>query len=201
MSYLGDTKLQTAQPVPLAMSVDLAHQLPHNEKASLHDRFYHQCEQRQGQGNCRGCKHRAHARKGASFKRALAFSGSLLALAFFVFVAMDDNLEFDLGPILGCMGPRSAPSNLGKRQSTGSDSGTSGNGQSVFVKNKFYLIVALVGLAVVLLLGICLSAWCCKESFENPLCCPCYLCACCGGLACLECIACGLCAEAVETVA
>jgi len=70
-----------------------------------------------------------------------------------------------------------------------------------------YLIVIFVGLFVVLILGIMLSAWCCKSefpfhtpqtpppqpqlnsnffffsgSFENPLCCPCYLCACCGGL-------------------
>lgn len=57
-----------------------------------------------------------------------------------------------------------------------------------------------------------------EGAFENPLCCPCYLCACCGGLgmsffagtghsveinnllflACLECIGCGLCAEAAE---
>ena len=55
---------------------------------------------------------------------------------------------------------------------------------------------------MVLILGIMLSAWCCRGqplcymwtilvkltlpllsgSFENPLCCPCYLCACCGGL-------------------
>ena len=57
---------------------------------------------------------------------------------------------------------------------------------------------------MVLVLGIMLAAWCCKGqlsvektkriiqphsrsflnigSFKNPLCCPCYLCACCGGL-------------------
>lgn len=64
-----------------------------------------------------------------------------------------------------------------------------------------YLIIIFVGLFVVLILGIMLSAWCCKGSsmqrrrqchrlnvhldtgaFQNPLCCPCYLCACCGGL-------------------
>ena len=61
-----------------------------------------------------------------------------------------------------------------------------------------------------------------SESFENPCCCPCYLCACCGGLgkllpylfnlfggvtdnlvflaACLDCIACGLCAEGYQAV-
>lgn len=68
---------------------------------------------------------------------------------------------------------------------------------NTFIHNKLYLIVIFVGLFVVLLLGIMLSAWCCRGSFDNPCCCPCYLCACCGGLACLECIACGLCAEAV----
>jgi hypothetical protein len=77
------------------------------------------------------------------------------------------------------------------------DDGSS-NGDSPFVKNKLYLIVILVGLFVVVILAIMLSFWCCKGAFENPLCCPCYLCACCGGLACLECIGCGLCAEGVD---
>lgn len=70
--------------------------------------------------------------------------------------------------------------------------------QSVFVKNKLYLVVAIVGLVVVVILAVMLSAWCCRGAFENPLCCPCYLCACCGGLACLECIGCGLCAEGAD---
>lgn len=73
---------------------------------------------------------------------------------------------------------------------------TSTSSSSPFVQNKLYLIVAIVGFVVVVILGIMLSAWCCRGSFENPLCCPCYLCACCGGLACLECIGCGLCAVA-----
>lgn len=76
---------------------------------------------------------------------------------------------------------------------------TTGNG-GTFTHNKLYLIVIFVGLLVVLVLGVMLSAWCCKGSFKNPLCCPCYLCACCGGLACLECIGCGLCAEGVEQI-
>ena len=45
-----------------------------------------------------------------------------------------------------------------------------------------YLIVIFVGLFLCLVLGVMLSAWCCRGSFENPLCIPCYLCACCGGL-------------------
>ncbi|KAH7345272.1 hypothetical protein B0J17DRAFT_624465 [Rhizoctonia solani] len=74
------------------------------------------------------------------------------------------------------------------------------NGDSPFVKNKLYLIVIFVGLFVCLILGILLAAWCCKGSFENPLCCPCYLCACCGGLACLQCISCGLCCEGIDQI-
>jgi len=77
----------------------------------------------------------------------------------------------------------------------GSGNGTTG---SAFTKHKLYLIVVFVGLLVVFILGVMLSAWCCRGAFENPLCCPCYLCACCGGLACLECIGCGLCAEGVD---
>ncbi|KAF8839234.1 hypothetical protein BDN67DRAFT_970375, partial [Paxillus ammoniavirescens] len=60
---------------------------------------------------------------------------------------------------------------LGKRQTSSS-----------FTNNKLYLIIIFVGLLLVLVAGIMLSFWCCKGSFENPLCCPCYLCACCGGL-------------------
>ncbi|KAL1659145.1 hypothetical protein GGF50DRAFT_65889 [Schizophyllum commune] len=87
-------------------------------------------------------------------------------------------------------------SHLMSRQTTGeSDSG------STFTDHKYYLIVIFVGLVVVIILGIMLSAWCCKGAFQNPLCCPCYLCACCGGLACLECIGCGLCAEGFEEMA
>ncbi|KAI1793693.1 hypothetical protein LXA43DRAFT_885059 [Ganoderma leucocontextum] len=86
-----------------------------------------------------------------------------------------------------------ALSGLMKRQSDGSTASS-----STFVNHKYYLIIIFVGLFLVVLAGICLSAWCCRESFENPLCCPCYLCACCGGLACLECIGCGLCAEGIE---
>jgi len=67
---------------------------------------------------------------------------------------------------------------------------------SIFTRNKLWLIVLIVGFVVLLILAIMLSACCCRGVFENPLCCPCYLCACCGGLACLECIGCGLCAAA-----
>ncbi|KIN99218.1 hypothetical protein M404DRAFT_1004895 [Pisolithus tinctorius Marx 270] len=82
------------------------------------------------------------------------------------------------------------PLSLVKRQS--SSSGSS------FTNNKLYLIVIFVGLFLVVIAAIMLSFWCCRGSFENPLCCPCYLCACCGGLACLECIGCGLCAAGLD---
>ncbi|KIM43911.1 hypothetical protein M413DRAFT_442977 [Hebeloma cylindrosporum] len=75
---------------------------------------------------------------------------------------------------------------------------TASGGESTFTKHKLYLIVIFVGLLVVVILAVMLSAWCCKGAFQNPLCCPCYLCACCGGLACLECIGCGLCAEGLS---
>ncbi|KAL0948358.1 hypothetical protein HGRIS_010941 [Hohenbuehelia grisea] len=73
--------------------------------------------------------------------------------------------------------------------------------QSPFISRKLYLIVIFVGLLVVIILAIMLSVWCCRGAFENPLCCPCYLCACCGGLACLECIGCGLCCEGIDELA
>ena len=74
---------------------------------------------------------------------------------------------------------------------------------SHYVNPKVYLIVIFVGLLVVVILAVMLSAWCCKGeqpqfllflscltkvyqkptgAFKNPCCCPCYLCACCGGL-------------------
>ncbi|KAJ7443576.1 hypothetical protein FB451DRAFT_1568660, partial [Mycena latifolia] len=68
-----------------------------------------------------------------------------------------------------------------KRAGTGDGSGST-DSESAFTKHKLYLIVIFVGLLVVLILGVMLSAWCCKGAFENPCCCPCYLCACCGGL-------------------
>jgi len=86
---------------------------------------------------------------------------------------------------------------VGKR-ALGARAASSGN--SSFLNNKLYIILIVVGLFLVLVFAIMLSAWCCRESFENPCCCPCYLCACCGGLACLDCIACGLCAEGYEAV-
>jgi len=81
---------------------------------------------------------------------------------------------------------------LGKRQTSSSGQ------QSSFTSKKLYLIIVFVGLFLVLIAAVMLSAWCCRGAFNNPLCCPCYLCACCGGLACLECIGCGLCAAGID---
>ncbi|KAF5376774.1 hypothetical protein D9757_009491 [Collybiopsis confluens] len=41
------------------------------------------------------------------------------------------------------------------------------SGNDSFVNNKFYLIVIFVGLFVVIMLAICLSAWCCKGNTTN----------------------------------
>ncbi|KAG0706975.1 hypothetical protein DFH29DRAFT_98217 [Suillus ampliporus] len=98
----------------------------------------------------------------------------------------------EVGDLLGALGLGHGHGiSLGKRQTTTSSS-------SSFTSNKLYLIIIFVGLFLVLLAAVMLSFWCCKGAFENPLCCPCYLCACCGGLACLECIGCGLCAAGLD---
>jgi len=140
-----------------------------------------------------------HDRHGRRLRRAAHFSFvSVVALALLLFVAFKCRLDQAL---FGS--PEVIHENIGsgleKRQSTGSTgSSSNGSSQGPFVKNKLYLIIVFVGLLICLILAVMLSAWCCKGAFKNPLCCPCYLCACCGGLACLECISCGLCAEGVE---
>ncbi|KIM71215.1 hypothetical protein PILCRDRAFT_758934 [Piloderma croceum F 1598] len=52
---------------------------------------------------------------------------------------------------------------LGARDTSGTDSGSS------FVNNKLYLIVVLVGLFLVLVFAIMLSAWCCRGMFTLRL--------------------------------
>ncbi|KAJ7442034.1 hypothetical protein FB451DRAFT_1440779 [Mycena latifolia] len=122
---------------------------------------------------------------------ALRCSASLVALAGFIaLLCFFDEGGADLSKIIGGLFQV-------KRTVTGDGSGST-NSESAFTKHKLYLIVIFIGLLVVIILGVMLSAWCCKGAFENPCCCPCYLCACCGGLVCLECIGCGWCAEGVE---
>ncbi|CAE7231690.1 unnamed protein product [Rhizoctonia solani] len=138
--------------------------------------------QSQSQGGCCG-KNKCHARRLRVLLPALLALLTIASLAIWLWCS--DGLG-DLSADVA--------SSLWKRQSSTS------SGESSFVKNKLYLIVIFVGLFVCLILAIMLSAWCCKSSFENPLCCPCYLCACCGGLACLECISCGLCCEGLDQI-
>ncbi|KDN42915.1 hypothetical protein RSAG8_06441, partial [Rhizoctonia solani AG-8 WAC10335] len=136
----------------------------------------------QSQGGCCG-KKKCHARRLRVLLPALLVILTLASLAIWLWCSDGMSDLADVG------------STLWKRQSSSASSG-----ESSFVKNKLYLIVVFVGLFVCLVLAIMLSAWCCKGSFENPLCCPCYLCACCGGLACLECIGCGLCCEGIDQI-
>ncbi|OJT09179.1 hypothetical protein TRAPUB_14389 [Trametes pubescens] len=137
---------------------------------------------------------RARSRRVVTALLLAVFSFALFLLASFLW-----NMAFNEGSWLGSLGLTedgsawSAVTGFVKRQAT-----DSGSGQNTFINRKYYLIVVFVGLFLVVLAAICLSAWCCRGSFENPLCCPCYLCACCGGLACLECIGCGLCAEGLD---
>ncbi|KII84954.1 hypothetical protein PLICRDRAFT_45809 [Plicaturopsis crispa FD-325 SS-3] len=126
--------------------------------------------------------HESHACRKASRLRRVLLPAllSVLALCAVLFVACMS----DAGDALGL--------GMGKRAEN-----TSGSGNTL-VDKKYYLIIVFVGLLLVVIFGVMLSAWCCRGSFENPLCCPCYLCACCGGLACLECVGCGLCAEGLD---
>ncbi|KAH9940041.1 uncharacterized protein BXZ73DRAFT_99036 [Epithele typhae] len=170
---------------------------PTHEKAHAHDQYVQLQFAEGGHADHRRCRcNKSPARR--------IWTGLSLALVsfllFLVFVALYDHF-FNGGALLASCGfteggnsaTWAAIGGFVKRQSTSDSS----NGNS-FVDNKLYLIVIFVGLFLVVLGGICLSAWCCKSSFQNPLCCPCYLCACCGGLACLECIGCGLCAEGFD---
>ncbi|KAG9083173.1 hypothetical protein FS749_006241 [Ceratobasidium sp. UAMH 11750] len=131
-------------------------------------------------------KNKCHARRLRTLIPALL---ALLAIAALSAWLMCSNMGMSAGDIAVDVG-----TGLWKRQnSSSSDDGP-------FVKNKLYLIVIFVGLVICVILAIMLSAWCCRGAFENPLCCPCYLCACCGGLACLECIGCGLCCEGMDQI-
>jgi len=139
------------------------------------------------------CQHR-HANSRSRLAWIIAI-GSMMLITLFAFVS---DLEF--GPdgfgygASGGMLKRGVEPTINAVDATTS----TGSGQSSFIRRKLYLIVVFVGLFVCIVLAVMLSAWCCKGAFKNPLCCPCYLCACCGGLACLECIGCGLCAEGLE---
>ncbi|RXW23727.1 hypothetical protein EST38_g2140 [Candolleomyces aberdarensis] len=145
------------------------------------------------------CPHRRACRSRRYFLPVVAVGiiFSLIALAMFSCMGTDFNAWLaGLTTGGGDLVRRAAEAGA----SAATDAGT-GSGNNPIVDKKYYLIIIFVGLVLVLFAGIMLSAWCCKGAFRNPLCCPCYLCACCGGLACLECIGCGLCAEGFEQLA
>ncbi|TBU25252.1 hypothetical protein BD309DRAFT_963935 [Dichomitus squalens] len=186
----------TSQPFATNAPVVAFHDR-NNEKACSHEDHGHQYAQLHD-SEARRCRcSRARSRRIAITILLAAFS--ILAL---LLVSCLWDAAFNEGSWLNALGfaddsSESAWMTIGslvKRQSDG----TSGSGGNTFVHNKLYLIVVFVGLVLVVLAAICLSAWCCRGAFENPLCCPCYVCAWCGGLACLECIGCGLCAEGID---
>lgn len=146
------------------------------------------CSECQCQGRQTRSSHGSHS----SRLRVLLFPALLTLLGLLAFLAL--SCAYSAGDLFGTLGTGIA-GDLARR-ATGDT--TTNNGP--FIDRKLYLIIIFVGIVVVIILGIMLSAWCCRGAFENPLCCPCYLCACCGGLACLECIGCGLCAEGLDQV-
>jgi len=171
-----------SQP-PSLQSMDLynAYHISLGEKRPVHQHIQGDgCESCEAQNSCRKRCHNSRFRR-----MLLPAAALLLTLVALMAVSCFTDLNFfDLG----------GDTLLKRATGDNSSNGT----ESTFTKNKLYLIVIFVGLLVVIILAVMLSAWCCKGAFENPLCCPCYLCACCGGLACLECIGCGLCAEGLS---
>ncbi|KAG2106157.1 uncharacterized protein F5147DRAFT_701245 [Suillus discolor] len=133
---------------------------------------------------CPSASHRA-CHKSRLRRIILPIALSLLSIGAFLIISHCS----EIGDLLEALGLNHGHVSgvLDKRQTTSS-----------FTSKKLYLIIIFVGLVLVLLAAVMLSFWCCKGAFENPLCCPCYLCACCGGLACLECIGCGLCAAGID---
>ncbi|KAI0824380.1 hypothetical protein BC628DRAFT_1322941 [Trametes gibbosa] len=165
------------------------------------------------ESNEKGCPHghnqdsiaarRRHC-EGARLRRVLiAFLLAILTFALLLFISFLWNAAFNEASWLSYLGLTDDGSGSAWTGMTGfvkRQAINNGTGENTFIHRKYYLIVVFVGLFLVILAAICLSAWCCRGAFQNPLCCPCYLCACCGGLACLECIGCGLCAEGIDNV-
>ncbi|KAF9221177.1 hypothetical protein BS17DRAFT_786019 [Gyrodon lividus] len=173
--------LVSTQPIPSLMSVYSVDSFS-SEKRSQQCQIHYDSEQTcqcADSGSHRAC-HKARLRK-----MLLPIALSLLAVGAMLVISC--TTDIDLLDLIG-VGADGSGVSLGKRQTTSSS----------FTENKLYLIIIFVGLLLVLIAAVMLSFWCCKGAFENPLCCPCYLCACCGGLACLECIGCGLCAAGLD---
>ncbi|KXN73931.1 hypothetical protein CONCODRAFT_77081 [Conidiobolus coronatus NRRL 28638] len=55
-----------------------------------------------------------------------------------------------------------------------------------FVEKGYFWIVVAIAIVLFILISICATYWCCRGSFENPLCFPCYALACCGIIQCAE---------------
>jgi hypothetical protein len=114
-------------------------------------------------------------------RRNAIVKGALAALIALLLTIVSFGITVALCPELG---------SLVKRQNGGSTN----NSGSAFTNQKLWIIIVVVvgisglfmmltsGLIIVLALGICVAAWCCKGAFRNPLCCPCYTLACCGCL-------------------
>ncbi|ESK89019.1 hypothetical protein Moror_13138 [Moniliophthora roreri MCA 2997] len=172
---MSKAPVTTQQPILNTSSMDLYHDFHNVNEKHQHQQtdFSHgRCE---SDAPCHRHCHQARLRR-----YLLPAIATLLAIAGLFAVSC----FYDMSEVIGL-----GAGGLAKR-ATGDENS--------FVDRKYYLIVIFIGLVVVVILGIMLSFWCCKSSFENPLCFPCYLCACCGGLACLECIGCGLCAEGIS---
>ncbi|KAI0643448.1 hypothetical protein C8Q79DRAFT_915156 [Trametes meyenii] len=176
---------------PFATSAPVLEYCESNEKGCTHQ--FHGTP-----AVARGCRcERARSRRVVTALLLATFSFGLFLLISFLW-----NAAFNEGSWLSSLGLVEDGSGSAWTAMSGfvKRAADNGSGQGTFVDKKYYLIIVFVGLFLVVLAAICLSAWCCRGAFENPLCCPCYLCACCGGLACLECIGCGLCAEGVENM-
>ncbi|KAH8801973.1 hypothetical protein DL96DRAFT_1823496 [Flagelloscypha sp. PMI_526] len=167
-------------PATIQVQQPVTHPSMDSEKASLH---LHSTLQQEHPQECMHQHHSSHVPNWRHFVLPLVLSTISLIVVLLLSSVLAEAMGFD-----------GVTSMLTKRASHAEDD----NNGNVFIDKKYYIIVLVVGIVLVILLGICLSAWCCKGAFQNPLCCPCYLCACCGGLACLECIGCGLCIDLAD---
>jgi len=174
----------------------LAHDHEHDSGLNLEDELVNSKDLACGECQCRRRKERL-ARRGL-----IAFIISLIGL---------------LG--LLAMSGMCHGMHLLKRQAANNGSET--NNGSAFTNQHLWIIIVCVvgmqnlgedklitGVLICIVLGVCVASCCCRESFRNPICCPCYTLACCGCLGifsfdkrrliflgCLECIGCGLCCE------
>ncbi|KAJ2915059.1 hypothetical protein MD484_g5328, partial [Candolleomyces efflorescens] len=168
------------------------HDLPSKETSNHQSDYY---DSELGHPTHHGaCPHRRQACRSRRYLVPMII-GIIVSLIAFGLLSCT-NTGLDLDAWLASLTPGGADLVRRAAETTAATS-TEGTGNPIIDK-KYYLIIIFVGLVLVIFAGIMLSAWCCKGAFKNPLCCPCYLCACCGGLACLECIGCGLCAEGFE---